>query len=107
LSILTGWRREGRGAEVVITFQIAETSENITSGDFKTVAINMSDRQLCSLVRDLRRAAAERGLDPWAHKRRSAPRNLGGPGRFGLLLKMFKRDKMLRLTDGRSPPPPL
>jgi hypothetical protein len=101
---LTGWRRTGRGTGIALSLQVADTPHQSTE-DLQVVTIEMSDQQLCSLVRDLRRAAGERGMDPWAHKRRSPPRVKGGAFRTGLLARLLRRKETLLLTDGRAPPP--
>lgn len=69
LGALIGWKRAESASGIVLTLQLARTSDNVKEGNLTQVHLALNDRQLRSMARDLTRAAAERGVELWAPKR--------------------------------------
>lgn len=65
---LAGWKRSPAANGILLTVQIAQTTESFQNREFATVHMALNDRQLRSLARDLARAAEERGIDLWAKR---------------------------------------
>lgn len=65
MGLLTGWKRATSTNHIVLTLKVAETAEEYAADRPGRVHIAIDDWQLCSLARDLARAARERGLEVW------------------------------------------
>lgn len=62
--LLFGWKRRNTGHCLVLTMKVLD-DDALCAGDAKRVHLAISDEKLCSLARDLHRAAQERGLIVW------------------------------------------
>lgn len=67
---LIGWKRNPSEHGIVLSLQTASSVENARNKQFDTLSLALNDRQLRSLVRDLQRAALERGVQLQADPRR-------------------------------------
>jgi hypothetical protein len=63
--LLAGWKRRDAEHCLVVTMQIIEGGQSHDQREFGRLSLGISDDQLCSLARDLSRAASERGLVVW------------------------------------------
>lgn len=60
---LAGWKWTRADNGVVLSVQLAPSTESFETCTFATVSMALNDRQLRSLARDIKRMAAERGLE--------------------------------------------
>jgi predicted TIM-barrel fold metal-dependent hydrolase len=102
MSLLGGWKRTNDGHGVVIKLQLADNASELAHRIFQTVHVELNDDQLCSLARELKRAARERGFDPWAHERPVRQSRKPSVARLTWLDRIFGKPDQLRLTDQRS-----
>ena len=59
---LLGWRRTPSPHGMVLTMQVLRPEAFAQKQGYDSISVALNDRQICSLVRDLNRAAGERGL---------------------------------------------
>ncbi len=59
---LLGWRRTPSPHGMVLTMQVLRPEAFAQGQRYDSISVALNDRQICSLVRDLNRAAGERGL---------------------------------------------
>lgn len=67
--LLAGWKRRDTEHSVVLILQVIEGAINGDDPEIGKVALAISEQQLCSLARDLSRAAGERRLNVWSSGR--------------------------------------
>jgi len=60
---LAGWKRDKTDHGMILTLQVARSSDDYQQRRFDVARMALNDRQLRSLARDLARAARERGID--------------------------------------------
>jgi hypothetical protein len=99
MSLLGGWKRSNSGHGVVIKLQLAQNATALAHRMFDTVHVELNDDQLCSLARELKRAARERGFDPWAHERPVRRDRTPKAARLTWLNRILGKQGQLRLTD--------
>lgn len=66
---LAGWKRDPSEHGVILTVQVARSTEDFDQHNFDVARVALNDRQLRSLARDLARAARERGIDLGSRKK--------------------------------------
>ena len=103
MGLLAGWKRRDASHGVVVTLQFVDGTQSTDVPAFSKIVLAIGDEQLCSLTRDLARAARERDLKVWAKKR---PSILLGVDR--LLERLLRPQRPLRITynASRSPEQP-
>ena len=87
--LLAGWKRQQLTHCLVVTLQTVDEETDPHNPVFNKVALGISDEMLCSLARDLTRAASARGYDIWSREPMRRP-----PGLVDRLLK--------RMLSGRN-----
>jgi len=102
MSLLGGWKRSNGGHGVVIKLQLADNATALAHRLYETVYVELNDDQLCSLARELKRAARERGFDPWAHERPVRRDRGSRAARLAWLNRILGKPSPLRLTDQRD-----
>lgn len=102
MSLLGGWKRSNAGHGVMFKLQLAENAAALRHRMFQTVYVELNDDQLCSLARELKRAARERGYDPWAHERPLRRDRTPRTARLAWLNRILGKPDQLRLTDQRD-----
>jgi hypothetical protein len=80
--LLAGWKRQQLTHCLVVTLQTVDEQTDPQNPVFNKVALGISDEMLCSLARDLTRAASARGYDIWCREPLRRP-----PGLVDRLLK--------------------
>lgn len=81
--LLAGWKRQQLTHCLVVTLQTVDDQTDPQNPVFNKVALGISDEMLCSLARDLTRAASARGFDIWG------PEPLRRP--MGVVDRMLRR----------------
>jgi len=84
MGLLAGWKRKSAEHYIVLSIQVLESGGGLNQPDLGKVVVAISDQQLCSLSRDLVRAAKERGLEIW-------PKNRGEDPQAGAIDKILGR----------------
>jgi hypothetical protein len=74
MGLLAGWKRKSAEHYIVLSIQVLESGGGLNQPEVGKVVIAISDQQLCSLSRDLVRAAKERGLEVWPNRREDDPK---------------------------------
>lgn len=74
MGLLAGWKRKSAEHYIVLSIQVLESSGGLNNPEVGKVVVALSDQQLCSLSRDLVRAARERGLEVWPKRHGEDPK---------------------------------
>lgn len=75
VGLLAGWKQREAEHCLVLTLQILESEQAADDRELGKAMLAVSDRQLCSLIRDLSRTATARNLDIWPRGARGKPPN--------------------------------
>lgn len=59
---LLGWKRQPTPNGIILTLHVLRPEASASGREQDNIAVALNDRQICSLIRDLHRAAAQRGL---------------------------------------------
>lgn len=99
MGLLAGWKRRDTSHGLVLTLQFADGTQPTDEADLSEIVLALGDEQLCSLTRDLARAAHDRHLKIWARQR---PSILLGVDRLIERLLRPRRPQLLTFDRSRS-----